>query len=223
MSRGPISVAAPSGRTVYWQRFCGDPVVAAHHPGLMSVNPCAHPLRLSTALEEVPMMFKIGDRAVYPGQGVTEITGIESKQISGNTEVLYMLNVLNTNRKIMIPVSKVHSVGLRKVIGNMEVDRIYRMLKDRSMQVSHQTWNRRYRAYVEKLNNGSIFDIAEVLRDLSLLKSTKPLSFGERKMLDQARTLLVKELSVARSTEEGDIAQELDAIFTVADAEAIAD
>ncbi len=161
------------------------------------------------------MMFKIGDRAVYPGQGVTEITGIESKQISGNTEVLYMLNVLNTNRKIMIPVSKVHSVGLRKVIGNTEVDRIYRMLKDRSMQVSHQTWNRRYRSYVEKLNNGSIFDIAEVLRDLSLLKSTKALSFGERKMLDQARTLLVKELSVARSTEEGDIAQELDAIFTI--------
>lgn len=159
------------------------------------------------------MMFKIGDRAVYPGQGVTEITGIESKQISGNTEVLYMLHVLNTNRKIMIPVSKVGSVGLRKVIGNTEVETIYRVLKERTAQAAHQTWNRRYRSYVEKINNGSIFDVAEVLRDLSLLKYTKPLSFGERKMLDQARSLLVKELSVARSTGEADIASELDSIF----------
>jgi CarD family transcriptional regulator len=161
------------------------------------------------------MVFKIGDRAVYPGQGVTEITGIESKQISGNTEVLYMLKVLNTNRKIMIPVSKVASVGLRKVIGNAEVESIYSVLKDRSIAGVHQTWNRRYRSYVEKINTGSILDVAEVLRDLSLLKYTKPLSFGERKMLDQARQLLVKELSVAKSTEELDIASELDNIFAV--------
>lgn len=159
------------------------------------------------------MMFKIGDRAVYPGQGVTEITGIESKQISGNMEVLYMLRVLNTNRKIMIPVSKVNSVGLRKVIGNGEVERIYHMLRERTTQAVNQTWNRRYRNYVEKINTGSIFDIAEVLRDLSLLKYSKPLSFGERKMLDQARALLVKELSVARAAEEEDIAQELESIF----------
>lgn len=160
------------------------------------------------------MMFKIGDRAVYPGQGVTEITGIESKQIQGNTEVLYMLRVLNTNRKIMIPVSKVNSVGLRKVIGNFEVERIYHMLKERTAQGNNQTWNRRYRGYVEKINTGSIFDIAEVMRDLSLLKYTKPLSFGERKMLDQARGLLIKELSVARATGEEDIASELDSIFS---------
>jgi CarD family transcriptional regulator len=160
------------------------------------------------------MMFKIGDRAVYPGQGVTEITGIESKLISGNTEVLYMLRVLNTNRKIMIPVSKVNSVGLRKVIGNEQVERIYRVLKERTVQAVNQTWNRRYRSYVEKINTGSIFDIAEVLRDLSLLKYSKPLSFGERKMLDQARTLLVKELSVARDAEETDIALELESIFS---------
>lgn len=159
------------------------------------------------------MHFKIGDRAVYPGQGVTEITGIESKQISGNTEVLYMLKVLNTNRKIMIPVSKVGSVGLRKVIGNQEVESIYRVLQDRTVAGGNQTWNRRYRSYVEKINTGSILDVAEVLRDLSLLKYTKPLSFGERKMLDQARQLLVKELSVARAAEELDIAHELDNLF----------
>ena len=78
------------------------------------------------------MMFKIGDRVVYPGQGVAEITGIESKQISGTVVVLYMLRVLNTDRKIMIPVSKVQSVGLRKVIGDGEVERVYQVLRERT-------------------------------------------------------------------------------------------
>jgi CarD family transcriptional regulator len=165
--------------------------------------------------------FKIGDRAVYPGLGVAEITGIESKQFAGNTEIVYMLEVLNSKKRtIMIPVSKVGSVGLRKVIGNGEVERIYRMLRERHLPQTNQTWNRRFRAYVEKINTGSIFDVAEVLRDLSLLKSQKPLSFGERKMLDQARTLLVKELSVARSQGEEEVASELDSIF--ADPRAVA-
>ena len=159
------------------------------------------------------MMFRVGDRAVYPGQGVAEITGIESKEIAGSTEILYMLRVINTNRKIMIPVSKVGSVGLRKVIGNVEVERIYRVLKERTLPAGNQTWNRRYRNYVEKINTGSIFDVAEVLRDLSVLKYTKALSFGERKMLDQARALLVKELSVARSQGEDEVGSELDLIF----------
>jgi len=159
------------------------------------------------------MMFKVGDRAVYPGQGVAEITGIESKQISGNTVVLYMLRVLDTDKKIMIPVSKVRSVGLRKVIGNEEIEQVYDVLRDQNHKVDRQTWNRRYRRYVEKINTGSLFDIAEVLRDLSRLKYTKSLSFGERKMLDQARTLLVKELSVARRLSEEDVADELDQLI----------
>lgn len=159
------------------------------------------------------MMFKIGDRAVYPGQGVAEITGIESKKISGTTVVLYMLRVLDTDRKIMIPVSKVKSVGLRKVIGDTEVERVYQVLRERTKTVDRQTWNRRYRRYVEKINTGSLYDIAEVMRDLSRLKYTKSLSFGERKMLDQARTLLVKEISVARQETEDDVEVELDRII----------
>jgi CarD family transcriptional regulator len=160
------------------------------------------------------MLFKIGDRAVYPGQGVTEITAIESKEIGGNTEVLYMLRVVNTNRTIMVPVAKVGSVGLRKVIGNGEVERIYHVLKQRTAPAGNVTWNRRYRGYVEKIATGSIFDVAEVMRDLSVLKASKALSFGERKMLDQARTLLVKELSVAQAQQEDEVASELDALFT---------
>jgi len=159
------------------------------------------------------MLFKIGDRAVYPGQGVAEITGIESKQIAGATVVLYMLRVLDTDRKIMIPVSKVKSVGLRKVVGASEVEKVYEVLRERTKSVDRQTWNRRYRRYVEKINTGSLYDIAEVTRDLSRLKYTKSLSFGERKMLDQARALLVKELSVARKETEETVESELDRII----------
>ena len=159
------------------------------------------------------MMFKIGDRAVYPGQGVAEITGIESKQISNTTVVLYMLRVLDTDRKIMIPVSKVKSVGLRKVITDEEVEQVFDVLRQRTKTIDRQTWNRRYRRYVEKINTGSLFDIAEVMRDLSRLKYTKNLSFGERKMLDQARTLLVKEISVAKSMTEDEVLVELDRII----------
>ncbi len=159
------------------------------------------------------MMFKIGDRAVYPGQGVAEITGIESKQISGTTVVLYMLRVLDTDRKIMIPVSKVKSVGLRKVVSDDDIERVYDLLRERTKTVDRQTWNRRYRRYVEKINTGSLYDIAEVMRDLSRLKYTKNLSFGERKMLDQARTLLVKEISVARAKTEEDVLDELEQII----------
>lgn len=159
------------------------------------------------------MMFKIGDRAVYPGQGVTEITGIESKQISGTTVVLYMLRVLDSDRKIMIPVAKVKSVGLRKVVSDEDMAQVFAVLRERTRNIDRQTWNRRYRKYVDKINTGSLVDIAEVLRDLARLKFTKPLSFGERKMLDQARTLLVKEIAVAKGQTEDTVGAELDGLL----------
>jgi len=162
----------------------------------------------------ISIRFKIGDMAVYPAQGVAEVMGIESKEISGNQEVFYVLRLLDSDRKIMIPVSKVASVGLREVIRREQVDNVYGVLKQRRIRIDHQTWNRRYRKYLEKIKTGSVFDVAEVLRDLSLLKYSKPLSFGERKMLDTARTLLVKELSVARGRTEENISVELDQIFS---------
>lgn len=157
--------------------------------------------------------FKIGDMAVYPAQGVAEITGIESKEISGNAEIFYVLKVLDTEKKIMVPVSKVASVGLREVICADDVVRVFAMLRDHDVTIDQTTWNRRYRRYVEKLKTGSVFDVAEVVRDLYLLKVDKPLSFGERKMLDTARGLLLKELSVATGRTEPDVLEELRDLF----------
>ncbi len=163
--------------------------------------------------------FKIGDKAVYPAQGVTEIMGIESMEISGMQQNFYVLRVLDTNKKIRIPINKVTSVGLRAVITGEEIEEVYAILRERPAKFDQQTWNRRYRRYLEKIKTGSVYDVAEVLRDLFLLKFDKNLSFGERKMLDTAKSLLVKELSIARGTDEESIEKELEGLF--ADQEAL--
>jgi CarD family transcriptional regulator len=168
--------------------------------------------------QEKPSMqptFKIGDKAVYPAQGVTEIHGIETKDICGNQEIFYVLKVLDTEKRIMVPVSKVCSVGLREVIERDEVHRVYDVLRERNRPIDTQTWNRRYRRYVEKIKTGSVYDVAEVLRDLSLMKYEKPLSFGERKMLDMARSLLVNELCIAMNTNVEAILADIEEIFAI--------
>lgn len=157
--------------------------------------------------------FKVGDKAVYPAQGVTEILGIESKSISGRDQIFYVLRVLDTDKKIMIPLNKVESVGLRPVIGPAKVEKVFEILHERDVALDNQTWNRRYRRYLEKIKTGSVFDVAEVLRDLYLLKFDKTLSFGERKMLDTARLLLVKELAIATERSEDSITDEIEAMF----------
>jgi CarD family transcriptional regulator, regulator of rRNA transcription len=162
----------------------------------------------------VEVSFRIGDKAVYPAHGVAEITGIESKEISGAKQTFYILRILENGMRIMVPMKNVAAVGLRQVVNKSEVKEVYDILKSREVSVEGQTWNRRYREYMEKIKTGSVFEIAEVLRDLSLLKHDKDLSFGERKMLDTAKSLLVKELAVAKSTKEEKIERELNDIFT---------
>ena len=95
-----------------------------------------------------------------------------------------------------------------------EVQKVYKILKMRDVKIDQTTWNRRYRDYMEKIKTGSIYEISEVLRDLFLLRHSKDLSFGERKMLDQAKALIVKEISIAKQTQEAVIEQEIQQIFT---------
>ena len=157
--------------------------------------------------------FKVGDKAVYPGQGVGEVLGIEHKEVAGQRQSFYVLRILENGMKIMIPINKVGSVGLREIIDDLAVKRVYTILREKDVSVDATTWNRRYREYMEKIKTGSVFEIAEVLRDLYLLKSDKDLSFGERKMLDTARSLLIKELSLAKNCDEEAIETDLRTIF----------
>ena len=158
-------------------------------------------------------MFKKGDLAVYPAHGVGIIETIESQEISGFRKDFYIIRILENNMKIMVPTSNVKHVGLREIIGEKEVKKIYSILKRRDVVIDNQTWNRRYREYMDKIKTGSVYEVAEVYRDLLILKEEKDLSFGERKMLDTARSLLVKEIALARDVEENKIEQDLDKMF----------
>lgn len=159
------------------------------------------------------MTFSVGDKVVYPGHGVAEVTGLEKREISGNALEFYVLRVLENNVKVMVPKANAKSVGLRRLVGQEEVAEVYTVLKHRGGKISTATWNRRYREYMEKINTGSLVEIASVLRDLCILRADKELSFGERKMLDTARTLLVQELALAKEEDETAVAAELDKLF----------
>ena len=157
--------------------------------------------------------FTIGDKAVYPAQGVAEVVGIENKEINSTVCAFYVLKVLDTEMQILVPKEKADQVGLRPVATVDEVEEVFDILRETDVHIDKQTWNRRYRGFMEKIKTGSLFEVAEVFRDLYRLKSTKTLSFGERRMLDTAKNLIVKELSVARNWSEDQVEEELQKAF----------
>lgn len=157
--------------------------------------------------------FRPGDMAVYPAQGVAEVVGIEEKEISGRAQRFFVLRIIDSDMRIMVPVSKAQEVGLRQVASDDEIKEVYNILRDKEIHVDKQTWNRRYRGFMEKIKTGSLFEVAEVYRDLYRLKSTKTLSFGERRMLDTAKNLIVKELSVAKRITETKMEREIERLF----------
>ncbi len=159
--------------------------------------------------------FRVGDLAVYPAHGVGQIQAVESRVVNGEKHDFYILKVLENGMVIMIPTSNVDSVGLRCLIDVKEIPKVYAVMRTkREMLGDNQTWNRRYREYMEKIKTGSLFDVAEVFRDLFRLKLTKDLSFGERKLYDTAQVLLVKELSKAKKTDEKTIISEIESLFS---------
>ena len=158
--------------------------------------------------------FKVGDLAVYPAHGVGEIMAIESRVVNGEKHDFYIMKVIENGMTIMIPTNNVESVGLRDVIPKKEVNKVYAVMKSKKeANTENQNWNRRYREYMDKIKTGSLYDVAEVFRDLFLLKLTKDLSFGERKLYDTAQILLVRELSTAKNTDEETILTEIESLF----------
>lgn len=144
-------------------------------------------------------MFKfiVGDLVVYPAQGVTEIVTIETREIEGIQHIFYVLKVRDSEKKILVPIGKEEHVGLRHVMSVADVDEVFAVLDQRDIAFEQETWNRRSRRYMDKIGSGDPMQLSEVLRDFSVLKGRKVLSFGERKMLELARNLLVQEVGVA--------------------------
>jgi CarD family transcriptional regulator len=159
-------------------------------------------------------VFSEGDMAVYPAHGVGVIKAVETKTIGGIDQSFYILEILDNSMRIMIPTASSSNVGLRAILKKSEVGDVLEILEDRSVELGSQTWNRRYRDYMEKIKTGSVHEVAVVLRDLFLLSVDKDLSYGERKMLDTAKNLIVKELSLAQNTEEEAVTKTIEAIFS---------
>ncbi len=158
--------------------------------------------------------FNVGDKAVYPAQGVTEILGIETLEISGVSNKFYVLRCLDSEKKIRVPLTKVEAVGLRNIVGRRAIKLVMGALQAEDITVDEPNWNRRYRRYVEKIQSGSLLDVAQVLRDLHLTKTDKPLSYGERRVFETARQLLVQEIAVAEGQAEDQIAARVDALLS---------
>ncbi|MGI6552689.1 MAG: CarD family transcriptional regulator [Clostridia bacterium] len=146
-------------------------------------------------------MFKVGDKVVYPMHGAGIIESIEEKEILGETRKYYIMRMPIGNMRVMIPLDSVEEIGLREVIDREQVAEVFSVLKKGGSQMS-SNWNRRYRANLEKIKSGDIFEVAEVVRNLSLRDQEKGLSTGERKMLENARQILVSELVLAQGSEE---------------------
>jgi CarD family transcriptional regulator len=158
-------------------------------------------------------VFDVGEMAVYPAHGVGVIESIEQRSVGEIEQTFYVMKILNNNMVIMIPTATSKNVGLRSIISSNEVDDVFDILQEKNVEIGTQTWNRRYREYMEKIKTGSLFEVAAVLRDLYLLQEDKDLSYGERKMMDTAKGLLVKELSIAKQTEEDQVEEIIEKIF----------
>ena len=133
--------------------------------------------------------------------------------MGGATYRLYVLKILDNGMTIKVPVDNADAIGMREIIPQDSVAKVYEVLRDRSSPADKQTWNRRYREYMTKIKTGDPLEVAAVLRDLALLKTEKQLSFGERKMYDQAHSLIVQELAVAKDVDENLIKKEIEGIF----------
>lgn len=158
--------------------------------------------------------FETGEMAVHPAHGVGEIIQIEERNLGGRLSSCYVLRIIDTGLKVMVPTEATARVGLRPVMNKREADKILGILRAPEVAVDLQPWNRRFRAYTEMLKSGLPSEIAKVLRDMYRLKFDKDLSFGERRLLDQARSLLIQELALAKRVAPASIEGEIQQIFS---------
>jgi CarD family transcriptional regulator len=156
-------------------------------------------------------MFKVGDQAVYPAQGVGIVEAIETRQLCGQTHDYYILRIIDNDMTIMVPVANAGQVGLRRLISRDNVPLVYNLLGEKRVgSLTISSWSRRQREYHEKIKTNNPMEVAHVLRELYLIREAKELSYGEKKVLDLARRLLVKELALAEGVAEESVCRRLE-------------
>jgi CarD family transcriptional regulator len=157
--------------------------------------------------------LNVGDKAVHPSHGLAEVTAIEHREIGSMKGEFYILRIIDNGMRVMVPRASSAAAGIRPVMSSKEADRVLETMKAREVAVDLQPWSRRFRAYTEMIKCGSPQEVAKVLRDMYRLKFDKDLSFGERRLLDQAKSLLMKELAAAKGVPEPVLQAQVDDMF----------
>lgn len=157
--------------------------------------------------------LKVGDKAVHPSHGLAEVTAIEHREIGSMKGEFYILRIIDNGMRVMVPRASSSAAGIRPVMSAKEADAVLETMKAREVAVDLQPWSRRFRAYTEMIKSGSPQEVAKVLRDMYRLKFDKDLSFGERRLLDQAKSLLMKELAAAKGVTEPVLQAQVDDMF----------
>jgi len=156
-------------------------------------------------------MFKVGDKIVYPLHGAGTIESIESKKVLGEAKDYFVLKLPVRNMKVMLPLDNVHNLGLRNIEDAEQLDEVYEVLAQEASDMS-SNWNRRYRDNMEKVRTGDICEVATVVRDLMIMDSEKGLSTGEKKMLNNAKQILISEIAMINDYEWSDAEKTIDEI-----------
>jgi len=144
------------------------------------------------------LVLHIGECAVYPSRGLVEVTSIEPREIAGQRQDFYVLKVLTGDAPLMVPTAGAERVGLRAVASRADSEEVFDVLRSDEVAVAPGPWNRRFREYTELVNSGCLTQVAQVFRDLLRMQPGRELSFGERRLLEQSKQLLVSELALAR-------------------------
>ncbi len=140
------------------------------------------------------MTFQVGDKVIYPNHGLGVVERIEEKTILGTTCGFYHLRIVANDTTVLVPLTNADSVGLRRAIGDEEVERLFGELGNGKID-NHQNWKGRFKDNSDKMRSGSIYEVADVLKSLTFLSRSKSLSFREKRMLDRAKFLIVSEIS----------------------------
>jgi len=160
------------------------------------------------------LMLKVGDKAVYPGHGVGQITSIEDKDIMGNKLTFYSMEIMDSGAKIMIPKNRLKNIGVRPVASKKQAKEVMDIISENNLEeeepkIAGKNWQKRHQSYMDKIKTGSIYEIAKVIRNLNQIKEGKELSYGEKKMMDKAKNILYSELSLTMDKKELQVLSDL--------------
>ena len=161
------------------------------------------------------MEFRVGEKVVYPNHGVGIIEEVTKRHVNGTPEEFYMLRIHSNASLVMIPTANVKSVGMRRIIKRSDVDGLFKLL-EKNFYEPEADWKGRYKDHSEKMRTGSIFQVAEVLKNLVYLSYKKSLSFREKRMLDRAKQLIVSEVATVRGQSEKSVEDHIDRALTAA-------